>query len=202
MAIKLPKKGHIPTFEAMEKAYQLNVLRWEQRLSGATPTLHEIRKAYEEESIQDRFSHDFEMALSPDPARLNDELQVVRIQWLQMWISDCIGQVTKAIDMVKLFSDQLAENDALEDWLNAERDSLTVADMQGIVRFSMFQGLREAMRQKQAQRTESRTTKEEKIRQEWQKLKAKGASKNSVSKTIADKVGLADRTVRKKLQKM
>lgn len=113
-----------------------------------------------------------------------------------------LRRAQQAIDMVDLFSDPQTDDDALQDWIDGNRDSLTVEDLQAIILAAMAHGLSEAMSQKQALRKESRISNEDKIRDMWQTLQARGMTKNSASKTIAKKVSLSAETVRKKLQKM
>ena len=113
-----------------------------------------------------------------------------------------LRRAQQAIDMVGLFSDPQTDDDALQDWIDGNRDSLTVEDLQAIILAAMAHGLSEAMSQKQAPRKESRISNEDKIRDMWQTLQASGMTKNSASKTIAEKVSLSAETVRKKLQKM
>ncbi|WP_291939247.1 hypothetical protein [Limnohabitans sp.] len=103
-----------------------------------------------------------------------------------------------AIDMVGLFSDPEAHPNKCQDWLDSNRDSLTVENLRAII----WAGVSEHMAGKQTSRSDITKNRDAKIKEMWEELKAKKISKAEAAEIIAPQVHLAVKTVRKKLQGM
>lgn len=183
MAIKLPKKG------------------------APEPTALEVLKAYQQEQLQERQRtlEAAKRALNPNLAEIFEAIQQAQLKENKRVIDDLLSQMAqaeKAKDMVSLFTDVHSDDGELQEWIDANRDSLTVEDLKAIIMAAMVHGLSEAMRQKQAPRKEQAQDKNDKINALWKELKAQGLDKTAAAKIIATQVHQALTTVRRKLQKM
>jgi hypothetical protein len=105
-----------------------------------------------------------------------------------------------AIDMVGLFSDPQTDGGVLQDWIDDNRDSLTVEDLKAIVMAAMVQGIGQSMSGLTTKRQVVNATKQKKIQELWADYKSKGRSKNAAADRIAREVGQTPLTVRRKLR--
>jgi hypothetical protein len=176
------------TAEAIEQAAKL--MRQLEEAEKAAKLMRQFEEAEKAAKLQRQVEKETGLLLS----YLNNILDVLQ--------RSCSAQ--HAIDMVGLFSDPQTDGDKLQDWIDDNRDSLTVEDLKAIVMAAMAHGAGEAlsahMKAVQAPRAEKAQEIYDEIRQRWEYYKSKGMSKNAAHDRIAREVGQKPGTVRGKLK--
>lgn len=181
------------TAEAIEQAAKLQ-RQIDEAMGGATGRMMldlQMEQQRQQRLIEKAFGGAIDGALLHYSNTILDHLQRSR-------------RAQYAIDMVGLFSDPQTDGDELQDWIDDNRDSLTVEDLKAIVMAAMAHSAGEAlsahMKAVQAPRAEKAQEIDDEIRQRWEHYKSKGMSKNAAHDRIAREVGQKPGTVRGKLK--
>lgn len=86
------------------------------------------------------------------------------------------------------------------EWLEDNRDELTTEKLRNIIYAAMIHGESDFMRERAVIRHADTPNTNSKINKLWDSYKEKGMSKSNAAPRIAKEVGLAESTIRRKLQ--
>jgi hypothetical protein len=140
MGFKVPKdvpewmKPSRHTSEAIELAAKLQ-RQIDEATGGATGRMMldlQIEQQRQQRLIEKAFGGAIDGALLHYSNTILDHLQRSR-------------RAQYAIDMVGLFSDPQTDDDELQDWIDDNRDSLSVEDLKAIIQAAMLEGINEAL---------------------------------------------------------
>lgn len=109
-------------------------------------------------------------------------------------------ELVESAHVVLWFAGEEPDTLKASNWLEENRERLTIEKLSQVVQMAMVWGERLAVENRTAQRHKDAPAIDAEIEKLWHEFDAKGMSKNNAAPRIAKEVGLKESTVRKKLK--